>query len=130
MGIALVIVSADKPSALGVEEQKEIGTLRALGWSSIDVLIAKTYESVSVSIVALFVGMLAAYAHVYVWDTAVFAPVLRGWAVLTPSLDLVPRFDPGLLATVAISILVLPASGSILAIYRAAAGDPDAVIRE
>jgi len=64
MAIALVIVSADKPSALGVEEQKEIGTLRALGWSSTDVLIAKTYESVSVSIVALFVGMLAAYAHV------------------------------------------------------------------
>jgi len=31
-----------------------------------------------------------------VWDAAVFAPVLRGWAVLTPSLDLVPRFDPGL----------------------------------
>jgi hypothetical protein len=50
--------------------------------------------------------------------------------VLTPSPDLVPRFDPGLLAGVAISILVLPASGSILAIYRAAAGDPDAAIRD
>jgi putative ABC transport system permease protein len=130
MVIALVIVSADKPAALGVEEQQEIGTLRALGWSTADVWIAKTWESVAVSSVALWVGVLAAYVHVYVGGAALFAPVLRGWAVLTPSLDLVPSFDVGFLSAVALSVIILPASGAILAIYRAASADPDAVIRE
>jgi hypothetical protein len=130
MALALVIVSADKPSALGIEEQQEIGTLRALGWSAMDVWIAKTWESVAVSIVALLAGMLAAYVHVYVWGVALFAPVLQGWAVLAPSLDLVPSFDLGFLAAVAVTIIVLPASGTILATYGAASGDPDAVIRE
>jgi ABC-type lipoprotein release transport system permease subunit len=130
MAIALIIVSADKPSALGVEEQREIGTLRALGWSTLDVWIAKAWESVAVSLVALGVGMLAAYVHVYVWGAAVFAPVLSGWAVLAPSLDLVPSFDLGFLAAVSISVIVLPAAGTLLAIYSAASGDPDAVIRE
>ena len=130
MAIALIIVSADKPSALGVEEQREIGTLRALGWSTLDVWIAKAWESVAVSLVALGVGMLAAYVHVYVWGAAVFAPVLSGWAVLAPSLDLVPNFDLGFLAAVSISVIVLPAAGTLLAIYSAASGDPDAVIRE
>ena len=128
--IALIIVSADKPSALGVEEQKEIGTLRALGWSAMDVLIAKTWESVAVSIVALFVGMLAAYVHVYVWGVALFAPVLQGWAVLAPSLDLVPSFDVPFLTVVTVSTLVLPASGALLSSLRPASGDPDAAIRE
>jgi predicted lysophospholipase L1 biosynthesis ABC-type transport system permease subunit len=130
MVIALVIVSADKPAALGVEEQQEIGTLRALGWSTADVWIAKTWESVAVSSVALWVGVLAAYVHVYFGGAALFAPVLRGWAVLTPSLDLVPSFDVGFLSAVALSVIILPASGAILAIYRAASADPDAVIRE
>lgn len=130
MAIALIIVSADKPAALGVEEQKEIGTLRALGWSAADVWVAKTWETLAVSLVALWLGMLAAYAHVYVGGAALFAPVLRGWAVLAPGLDLVPRLDVVFLATVAVSVVILPVSGTILAIYRAASADPDAVIRE
>jgi hypothetical protein len=130
MALALVIVSADKPSALGVEEQREIGTLRALGWSTMEVLIAKMWESVAVSVVALLVGMLAAYVHVYVWGVALFAPVLQGWSVLAPSLDLVPSVDLPFLTAVAVSTIVLPASGTLLSTLRPASGDPDAVIRE
>jgi predicted lysophospholipase L1 biosynthesis ABC-type transport system permease subunit len=76
MALALLILAADKPAALGVEEQKEIGTLRALGWSKMDVLAAKTWESLAVSIVAVLVGMFAAYVHVYPGGAALFSPVL------------------------------------------------------
>lgn len=130
MALALIVVAADKPTALSVEEKKEIGTLRALGWSKLDVLAAKALESLAVSVVALLVGMLAAYAHVYVFRVALFAPVLRGWAVLVPILDLVPSFDVPFLVAVAASIIMVPASGTILAIRRTASADPDAVIRE
>lgn len=130
LALALVIVAADKPSALSVEEQKEIGTLRALGWSKMDVLAAKTWESLAVSIVAVLVGMFAAYVHVYPGGAALFAPVLRGWAVLAPNLHLVPRPDIPVLAAIVAATIVLPASGTLLAAYRPASGDPDAVIRE
>ena len=130
MALALVIVAADKPSALSVEEQKEIGTLRALGWSRVDVLAAKTWESLAVSIVAVLVGMFAAYVHVYPGGAALFAPVLRGWAVLAPNLHLVPSPDIPFLAAIAAATILLPASGTLLAAYRPASGDPDAVIRE
>jgi cell division protein FtsX len=129
MALALVIVVADKPSALSVEEQKEIGTLRALGWSKMEVLAAKVWESMSVSITALLVGLLMAYAHVYVWQAALFAPVLRGWAVLAPNLHLVPSLDIPFLAAIVASILLLPASGTLFAAHRPASGDPDAAIR-
>jgi predicted lysophospholipase L1 biosynthesis ABC-type transport system permease subunit len=130
MALALLIVAADKPSALSVEEQREIGTLRALGWSRTDVLVAKAWESLAVSVVALLIGMFAAYAHVYLGRAAVFAPVLRGWAVLAPRLDLAPSLDIPFLAAVASSIIVLPALGTLVASHRPASGDPDAVIRE
>jgi hypothetical protein len=130
LGLALLILAADKPAALSQEEQKEMGILRALGWSKSDVLVAKAWESLAVSIVALGVGGLAAYLHIYLAGAALFAPVLQGWAVLSPSLHLTPVLDFPLLAAMTASVLLLPAAGALLACYRPASGDPDAVIRE
>jgi len=130
MALGLVIVAADKPAALSVEEQKEIGILRALGWSKTDVLVAKAWESLAVSLVALLVGMLAAYVHIYPFGAGLFAPVLRGWAVLTPHLHLAPSLDFPFLAVIAVSTIALPVSGTLLASYRPASDDPGAVIRD
>ena len=130
MALALVIVAADKPTALSGEEQREMGILRALGWSKPDVLVAKAWESLAVSITAVPVGMLAAYAHVYLAGAALFTPVLRGWAVLAPDLDLVPSFDAPVLATIAVLTLLLPAAGTLIACYGPASGAPDSVIRD
>ena len=130
MVLALVIVAADKPTALSVEEQREMGILRALGWSKLDLLVAKAWESLAVSVTAVLVGMLAAYAHVYLGGAALFTPVLRGWAVLTPDLDLVPSFDVPVLATIAVLTLLLPAAGTLIACHGPASGAPDSVIRD
>ncbi len=130
MALAIGIVAADKPAALGVEERGEMGILRALGWRRTDVLIAKLWESLSVSITALMGGTLLAYAHVHVFGAALFTPVLRGWAVLFPSLDLVPMLSLGEAALIAAATILPPAAGTLLACYRPASGDPDAVIRE
>jgi len=93
-------------------------------------LAAKVWESLSVSITALLVGLLMAYAHVYLWQAALFAPVLRGWAVLAPNLQLVPSLDISFLAAIAASTILLPASGTLFAAHRPASGDPDAAIRQ
>jgi ABC-type lipoprotein release transport system permease subunit len=130
MVLALIIVAADKPAALSVEERREMGILRALGWSRSEVLIAKTWESAAVSIVALSAGLLAAYAHVYVAGAALYAPVLRGWAVLAPRLDLVPAVDVPFLAAIVTATLALPALGALLACYRPASAEPDAAMRQ
>lgn len=129
MALALLILASDKPSALSVEEQREMGILRALGWSRVEVLLAKTWESLAVSITALLVGVLSAYTHIYLCGAALFAPVLRGWAVITPNLDLVPSLDIPFMSAIAASTILLPAAGTLLACYHPASGDPDSVIR-
>jgi hypothetical protein len=42
----------------------------------------------------------------------------------------VPTLDIPFVAGIVVSTLALPASGTLLATYRPASGDPDAVIRE
>ena len=130
MAVAVLIVSADKLLTLNVEEQREMGVLRALGWSRGEVLLTKSWESLAVSLSALLVGMLAAYAHVYLGGAALFAPVLRGWAVLAPDLRLVPSLDVPFVTAVAASILLLPGAGTLIACYRPASCDPDQAIRD
>lgn len=83
-----------------------------------------------VSVTAVLVGMLAAYAYVYLDGAALFTPMLRGWAVLAPDLDLVPSFDVPVLATIAVLTLLLPATGTLIACYGPASGAPDSVIRD
>ena len=130
MAVALLIVSADKLLTLNVEEQREMGVLRALGWSRAEVLFAKSWESLAVSVSALLVGLLAAYAHVYLCGAALFAPVLRGWAVVAPNLRLVPSLDIPFVAAIAASTLLLPAAGTLFACYQPASSDPDSAIRD
>jgi ABC-type lipoprotein release transport system permease subunit len=130
MALALGILGGDKLSALSADEQQEMGILRALGWSTWEVLTAKLWESLAVSIVALLAGMLAAYAHIFLWEAALFTPVLRGWAVLFPLLRLVPDVDLGAVGLIAAGAILVPAAGSLLACYRPAAGDPEAALRE
>jgi hypothetical protein len=130
LALAIGIVAADKPAALGAEERREIGILRALGWGKTEVLVAKLWESLSVSVTALLVGTLLAYVHIYLFGAALFAPVLRGWAVLFPALNLVPTLNLGEGTLIAVAAVLPPAAGTLCACYRPASGDPDAIIRE
>lgn len=130
MATALLVIALDKPSALGAEERREMGILRALGWTVPEVLLAKVWESLAVTVTAVLVGGLGAYAHVHLCHSALFAPVLKGWAVLTPRLDVAPGFDPLLMLALAVATIGLPAAGAFVASYRPAMSDPDAVMRE
>jgi hypothetical protein len=107
-----------------------MGILRALGWTVPEVLMAKAWESLAVTTTAVHAGGLAAYAHVYLSGSALFVPVLRGWAVLAPRLDVVPSFDLPVMLALAASTIALPTAGALVACYRPVMGDPDAVIRE
>jgi ABC-type lipoprotein release transport system permease subunit len=130
MAVALLIIALDKPSALSAEERKEMGILRALGWTAPDVLMAKVWESLAVTITSVLVGGVAGYAHVYLFRSALFAPVLRGWAVLAPRLDVVPSVDPPMMLVLAASTIALPAAGALIACYRPVMSDPDVAMRE
>ena len=49
-------------------------------------------------------GYLAAYAHVFLADAALSAPVLKGWAVLYPRFSLIPTVDGLQVATLFFSL--------------------------
>jgi ABC-type lipoprotein release transport system permease subunit len=127
--LAFAILAWDKASGLSAEEKREIGILKAIGWETGDVIRMKLWESMLVALGAFLIGYLAAYVHVFHFSAALFAPVLKGWAVLYPSFTLVPAID-GLQVATLLFFTVLPYAVAVLVpIWRAAITDPDAVMR-
>jgi ABC-type lipoprotein release transport system permease subunit len=127
--LAFVIFAWDRASGLSAEERREIGILKAIGWETTDVLRMKFWEGALISLAAFLLGYLAAYVHVFVADATLFAPVLKGWAVLYPRFRLIPYVD-GLQVATLFFFTVFPYTvATLIPIWRAATTDPDAVMR-
>jgi len=127
--LAFAIFAWDRASGLSGAERREIGILKAVGWETSDVLRMKFWEGAILSLTAFVLGYLLAYAHVFVLSAALFAPVLKGWAVLYPDFRPVPSVD-GLQVASLFFFTVFPyAMATIVPVWRAAVADPDAVMR-
>jgi ABC-type lipoprotein release transport system permease subunit len=127
--LAFVIFSWDKASGLSAEERREIGILKAIGWETSDVIQMKFWEGAAVSLTSFFAGILLAYLHVFFTSSALFEPVLKGWAVLYPKFKLTPFINPFQVIVLFFLTIVPYTVATIIPSWRAATVDPDAVMR-
>jgi ABC-type lipoprotein release transport system permease subunit len=126
---AFVIFAWDKATSLSLEERREMGVLKAVGWETSEVIAMKSWEGIVVSLAAFLAGVLAAYLHVFVSSAALFEPVLKGWAVLYPRFDLVPRIDPYQLLALFFLTVVPYTVATVVPSWNAATVDPDLIMR-
>ena len=127
--LAFGIFAWEKAAGLSAEEKREIGILKAIGWETGDVIAMKFWEGFLVSLLAFLVGYVAAYVHVFHFDFTLFAPVLKGWAVLYPSFALTPQIDGLQVATLFVFTVLPYTAATLVPIWRAATTDPDTVMR-
>jgi len=127
--LAFIIFAWDKATGLSAEERKEIGILKAIGWETGDILFMKFWEGIAVSLTASLLGLVLAYLHVFLGDSLLFLPALKGWSTLYPSFHLAP-FIRGSHVVVLMFLTVVPYTlSTIVPSWRAATIDPDAVMR-
>jgi ABC-type antimicrobial peptide transport system permease subunit len=127
--LAFAIVSWDKASGLSQEERREIGVLKAVGWETSDVILMKFWEGAVVSVSSFLVGTLLAYGHIFFFSARLFAPVLKGWAVLYPQFRLIPSIDASELTALFFLTVVPYGVATIIPSWRASITDPDAVMK-
>ncbi len=126
---AFAIFAFDKASGLSAEERREIGILKALGWDTSDILAMKLWEGALLALFAFLIGAVAAYAHVFLFQAGVLAPVLKGWAVLYPQAPLTPQIDRLQLVTLAMLTIVPFIAATLVPVWKAAITDPEVVMR-
>jgi ABC-type lipoprotein release transport system permease subunit len=81
-------------------ERKEIGILRAVGWSIKDILKLKFYETAVVVLVSFIVGVVLAYWYVFVLHAPLLSQIFLGGANLPNHIEFVPVLEFGLLGSI------------------------------
>ena len=89
----------------------------------------KFWEGTAISLSAFFAGLLLAYVHVFFMSSALFEPVLKGWAMLYPEFRLIPFIDPYQVVTLLFLTVVPYTVATLIPSWRAATVDPDSVMR-
>jgi ABC-type lipoprotein release transport system permease subunit len=127
--LAFIILAWDRASGLSAEERKEIGILKARGWDTSDVILVKFWEGVVISLTSFLVGIILAYVHVFFSSAVLFAPILKGWAVLYPEFHPQPYIDAYQVVTLFFLTVVPYTVATIVPSWRTATIDPDSQMR-
>jgi ABC-type lipoprotein release transport system permease subunit len=122
--LALLVLAWDRANGVSAEERREIAVLKAIGWSTSDVLWTKLFEAILVGAGATALGLLLAYAWVFWAGAPGLRPALVGWSVLYPSSSLTPAVDAAQLLGVAAAVLGPFVLVSVVPAWRAATADP------
>lgn len=126
---AFFIVVYDKSSGLSVEEKREIGVLKAIGWTVDDVLKEKFYESFIISFSAYLLGIFAAFVFVYIFKAPIIREIFAGYSELQPDFNLPFVFDFQTVALVFFITVPVYAAATIIPSWRTATLETDDVIR-
>lgn len=122
--LALLVLAWDRASGVGADERREIAILKAVGWSTSDVLWAKLYESIVVGACATALGLLLGYAWVFWLGAPGLRPALVGWSVMYPRSSLTPAVDLAQLLGITVAVLGPFVLLSVAPAWRAATADP------
>ena len=98
--VTFMLILYQRYSMVYSTEKKEIGILRAVGWSIKDILKLKFYENLIIVMVSFILGVGLAYLYVFVFDAPLLSQIFLGGANLENHVRFVPVLDFGLLASI------------------------------
>jgi ABC-type lipoprotein release transport system permease subunit len=126
---AFTILAWDKASGLSEQERKEIGILKAIGWEISDIIELKFWEGLIISSMAFLPGIIAAHAHIYLLGGMFFLPLMNGWSIIFPEINLVPQIELYHLIVIIFLTVIPYITATLIPSWKVAITDPDMIMR-
>ncbi|OQX74442.1 MAG: ABC transporter permease [Campylobacteraceae bacterium 4484_4] len=114
---------------INTSDRKEIGILRAVGWSIRDVLALKILESFTVALFAYLTGLLLAWGYTFILQAPGLRNLFLGFENLPNEAVLHPVWDGGVLFSLFLFFMI-PFLGSVLIpVWKIAITDANEAMR-
>jgi len=109
---------------ISTSERKEIGILRAVGWSIQHVIWLKLLENAIVLAAAFMSGFLLAYLYVFGFDAPLLSTLFLGNANLSIHISLQPSLDLGVLTQLFLLFMLPFIAAILIPVWRIAITEP------
>lgn len=126
---AFFIIIYDKMSGLSAEEKREIGILKAIGWSSDEILKEKFYESFTLAMGAFLVGLSLALFFVYGLQAPLLRNIFMGYSALKPAFALPFHLESSMLILLFLLSVPIYIAATLIPTWRASMIEADEVMR-
>jgi ABC-type lipoprotein release transport system permease subunit len=118
--VTFMMILYQRYSSVYSVEKRDIGILRALGWSIKDILRLKLSESFIVAMSSFIIGVVIAYIYVFIFDAPLLKYIFFGMDNLSVEIELKPYIDIGMLVSLWLIYTIPFISAIIIPSWRVA----------
>ncbi|SFV55055.1 ABC transporter, permease protein [hydrothermal vent metagenome] len=122
--ITFMLILYHRYSMVLSSEKKDIGILRALGWSIKDILKLKFYETLLLIIISFILGVILAYIYVFIFNAPIIKDIFLGGGNLENNLSFIPTIEFGTLSSILIFYAVPFLASVLIPVWRVAVTSP------
>ena len=91
--ITFVLILYQRYTMISSSDKKEIGILRAVGWSIKDVIKLKIFETSIISFISFLIGVILAYIFVFFLNAPILSNIFLGFGNLENSVSFTPNIS-------------------------------------
>ncbi len=127
--LSVILLALNQATAAGADMRKEVGILKALGFSTSNILEIRFLETLILGFAAATIGIFVALVYDVVFGAPVIGSFLLGWSAVYPGFPLPVNVSVNnvviLYATAILPLFI----GSLIPAWRSAVTEPDIAIR-